>query len=234
MSFVDGFEAPEHLPERLPLDWLDRLILSNGAHREREKGLCVMEAVAWIAGEEHSDKPSCACPVISAFLRDWNDNLPNDAERARLLRPLVPKLVGTKATRKVEGQRAWLAVDWHVRVQAPAWLDLAGLAEHATALRGLAPIVDVATAHASSDALTRAAEASQAAESAARSAAESAAWSAAESAAWSAAESAARSAARSAAESAAWSAAWSAAESAAESAAYARMADKLITLLRAA
>src|SRR3974390_2421567 len=73
---------------------------------------CVMEAVAFVAGEPWSDNPQCACPLISAFLRGWNDSLPTDAERDRLLRPLVPRLIGTKADFQTEKKRSLMALEW--------------------------------------------------------------------------------------------------------------------------
>ena len=48
------------------------LSLKSGAHSP-DSTFCVMEAVAFVAGEEWSDHPVCACPVISAFMRAWND-----------------------------------------------------------------------------------------------------------------------------------------------------------------
>lgn len=48
------------------------LSLKSGSHKAPNNGLvdaCVMEAVAYVAGEKWSDHPGCACPVISAFLR---------------------------------------------------------------------------------------------------------------------------------------------------------------------
>ena len=59
---------------------------------------CVMEAVAYVAGEEWSDHPECASTVISAFLRSWNDSL-SDEDR-QMLKPLIPKLVGTRRRRR--------------------------------------------------------------------------------------------------------------------------------------
>ena len=122
----------------------DRLVLRSGSHSTRAAdALCVMEAVAWVAGEPHSDHPACACPVIGAFLRSWNDNLPDDETRTRLLAPLIPRIVGSRATREVEARRSYLALDWLAREQAPAWLSLRDdLKAHAVALRGLAPLTD--------------------------------------------------------------------------------------------
>ena len=124
--------------------------LSAGSHETAHEGACVMEAVAYVAGEPWTDRPTCACPVISAFLRTWNDALPTDADRDRLLRPLVPRLAGSRATPEVETCRVWLAVDWLVRTCAPTWLALTkDLEGHAHALRGLPALVsaDVAREH---------------------------------------------------------------------------------------
>ena len=61
--------------------------LGKGSHSPTDGEMCVMEAVAYVAGEPWSDAPKCACPVITAFLVSWNDSLPSDAERDRLLKP---------------------------------------------------------------------------------------------------------------------------------------------------
>ena len=120
--------------------------LSAGAHKCVEQGACVMEAVAYVAGEPWSDTPACACPVLGAFMRDWNDDLP-EADRDRLLRPLVRRLVGSRSTPEVEVRRSWLAMDWLVRTNAPAWLRLTpALVPHADALTDLSPIMDAQTA----------------------------------------------------------------------------------------
>ncbi len=125
---------------------LDAVVLKEGSHRKRlATQLCVMEAVAWVAGEKHSDQPECACPIIGAFLRDWNDRISDDETRTRLLKPLVPRLVNSKSTVAVELRRSFLALDWLAREQAPAWLSLRDdLKAHAVALRGLRPLTDAA------------------------------------------------------------------------------------------
>ena len=198
-----------------------------GAHPSRDKGMCVMEAVAYVAGEPHSDHPACACPIISAFLRSWNDGLSTDKDRQRLLGGFVFRLVATKASAEIELKRSMMAFRWLVNVLTPSLLEMTpSLVDHAKTLRKikiskkLSAAYSAALSAAESVALSAARSAAySAAESAARSAAYSAADSAALSAAYSAAESAARSAAYSAADSAALSAARSAAYSAAESAA---------------
>jgi hypothetical protein len=52
---------------------------------------------------------------------------------------------------EIETRRAWLAIDWLVRDHTAAWVALAGLDEHAAALRALAPIVGSASARASKE-----------------------------------------------------------------------------------
>ena len=136
-------DMTRELPAVLPLIGLDGIVLKSGGHESRESAVCAMEAVAWLAGEPHSDHPQCACPVIGAFMRSWNDTIHNDDTRTRLLKPLLPLLIGTRSTKAVELQRSYLALDWLARVQAPAWLSLRDdLKAHAVVLRGLKPLTD--------------------------------------------------------------------------------------------
>lgn len=102
---------------------LHGLTFSYGAHKIRADGTCAMEAAAWLAGEPHSDSPACTCPVIAEFIRTWNDGLPKDADRRRLLGPLVVEIVGTRNDALCE-RRALMALDWVMRVQVPAWMRL--------------------------------------------------------------------------------------------------------------
>jgi hypothetical protein len=166
--------------------------LARGSHDPGAE-MCVMEAVAFVAGETWSDAPQCACPVITAFLVSWNDSLPSDAERDLLLKDLIPEIVGTRLTPEVEERRSYLALDWLIRVFTPKWLDLVpALHEHAKALRELEAIADMAGAAAAGVRVNAAGDA---------------AWDAAGDAAWAAA--------RAAAGAAAWDAAWDAAGAAA-------------------
>jgi hypothetical protein len=174
---------------------LDTLTLLSGSHEVDSGQMCVMEAVAYVAGEPWSDQPQCACPVISAFLRAWNDSLPTDEERDRLLKPLVLQIIDTKSTAAVEERRSYLALDWLIRVFTPKWLDMvASLGAHAKALRDLEEIADPAARDAAGAAVwdaawaaMRAARSDSAAWAAAGAAARAAAWDAAWPAAWDAA-----------------------------------------------
>jgi hypothetical protein len=208
--------------------------LQHGAHDSRDEGVCVMEMVAWMAGEPHSDHPECTSPVVAAFLRSWNDGLPDDAMRDRLLRPLLPVVLDTRTTAADETTRAWMATDWLVRVHAPAWMDLVpSLRERAAELRALpaltsaeiAVAVQATMEHARVDANAARAAAGDAAWAAAGDAAGDAARDAARDAAGAAAGDAAGDAAGAAAGDAAWAAAGDAARDAARDAAWAAARD---------
>ena len=199
------------------LAYLESLQLEVGAHAAPNNGLahaCVMEAVAYVAGEPWSDNPECSSPVIAAFLRSWNDSL-GDEDR-QMLKPLIPRLVDTRASIEIEYKRAWMATDWLVRECAPAFLRLGGLSGQAELLEKLTPVLSTEAAVAAQPNLEVAREDAAAARAAAR----AAAWAAARAAAWAGARAAARAAAWDAARAAAWDAAWDAAWAAAWDAAW--------------
>lgn len=206
--------------------------LKAGGHDDISRGLCVMEAVSYVAGESWSDSPQCACPVISAFLRNWNDSLPDD-ERNELLRDLIPRLVGTRSTPEIEQRRATMAADWLIREHAPAWLRVAGMNLHADALSGLPEITDFSQC----PNLMPALEAARRDASAAWADAWDDAWATAGDASWAAAGAAARAvardaawatagdAARATAGDASWATAWAAAWATERAAAWATARD---------
>ena len=198
----------------------DTITLACGAHEDRSNGLCLLEAVAWFAGESHSDHPACVSPVVAAYGRHLNDVLPDESRR--LLIPFIPAMSHT-AGDGLDKARGYLALDWLIRVYTPAWLDLAGLSAEAGQLRGLHRINDLITVRNAGPVVRMAADKATAAGTAARNAAWDAAGTAARTAAgpaaWDAAGTAARAAAEDAAGTAAWDAAWPAAEDAAETAA---------------
>ena len=115
---------------------LDALVLKSGGHESVSDGLCAMEAVAWLAGEPHSDRPECACPVLAAYVRNLNDRMP-DAQRQRL-KPYLALLIGTR-TAALELARAQSLAWSAITTFAPAALEKAGLFEHARALVALTP-----------------------------------------------------------------------------------------------
>ena len=170
----------------IDLGRLERIkALGRGQHKppNGEFSACVMEAVAYVAGEPWSDHPECACPVIGTFLRTWNDSLPDD-DRTALLLPLIPRLVGTRLTRATEVRRATMSADWLVREYTPAWLRLAGLISQADALAALPEIADFTDTPSLMPALIAARDSAAAAWAAAVGAAWDAAGAAAVGAAW--------------------------------------------------
>lgn len=91
---------------RLRVKDLRRLLpggeLAQASHSVRQdgtpNGVCLMEAVAWVAGEPHSDHPQCACPVLTAIGIEINDTT-DDEGRQRLI-PAIPALIGSKTGSK--------------------------------------------------------------------------------------------------------------------------------------
>ncbi len=191
-----------------------KTIIKHGSHGSYGEGACAMELVDYLdrrrkgkrvgKTDKLTDAPACVCPALRAFVVSWNDSIKSDEDRTSILGPILSKLLDTKSTPSVETRRSWMATDWGVRVFAPEWLDLAGLGEHAKALRYLPEITSRAAAEAAMPAVRAANSAAYAARNAARNAAEDAA----EDAAWGAAGDAA------------WGAAWAAAKAAAKDAAW--------------
>jgi hypothetical protein len=159
---------------------LETLTLAAGGHPDLSAGACLLEAVSAFAGEEWSDTPACVSPVLGAFGRNLNDVLPDD-KRQQLV-PLIPQMPGT-ADDGLDETRSYMALDWLIRTHAPAWLDLAGLAEEAKSLRDLRRIVDLVAARSAGPVVRVAAEKARVKRAAAGAAARAAAWAAARDAA---------------------------------------------------
>lgn len=96
-----------------PWFWRDAEMFSNlrlrsGYHRDPRNGLCLMEAVAWLAREPHTDTPLCVDPLLTGFGVLVNDMVSPDTRQERL-KPLIPALIGTRGdgyVRKREQQAA--------------------------------------------------------------------------------------------------------------------------------
>jgi hypothetical protein len=147
--------------------------LGSGSHGSANDGLCFMEMAAWFAGEAHSDKPDCACPVLGAYGIRLNDAMPDDL-RDRLLKPLVPQIVGTR-DKGSEQRRAEFLAMWAVNKVLPIILRLRGFESHAMACekaKGLSEAKSAAyAAYAAANAAAYAAYAAYAANAAANAAA---------------------------------------------------------------
>jgi len=165
----------------LTLDDIPAITLKAGEHRTADDGMCVMEATAMLAGEGMTDHPQCASPVISTFLRSWNDVLPDDDRQT--LKQYIPLLIGTAGTPDLEARRAWMCTDWLVRTYAPAWLRLAGLTTQADLLAGLPEFVQGMDVPSIRPTINAVRDDARAARAAARDAAGDAAWDAARAAA---------------------------------------------------
>ena len=117
---------------------LDTLILEHGSHTSPEHGMCVMEAVAYVAGEPHSDHPKCASRVLTNLLIGLNDRW--NANDRQLLKPYIPKLVGTNTGEADEETRRWMITDWLVHEYAPAIFRHVGLTAEAEEFEQFAAI----------------------------------------------------------------------------------------------
>jgi hypothetical protein len=112
------------------------LELLPGFHGSPEEGLCALEAVSWMTGLPHSDRPACVCPVLASFLRAMNDHMPHDL-RQRLI-PFLPSLVGTRDPALAAPRAtalAWRAISVFAPIPLAA-ADLAGRRRPAGARRG--------------------------------------------------------------------------------------------------
>ena len=84
--------------------YFDGVDLVTGFGERRDGELCVMSLVALLAGEQHSDRPSTACPVITAFVIRINDAIDKSARQD--LKDYATRIMGTNDGRHHD--RAWL------------------------------------------------------------------------------------------------------------------------------
>jgi hypothetical protein len=84
--------------------------LARGRHQSPDQGACVMELASMLAEEPFSDHPRSVCPVIGAFLRAYNDGLPDD--RRQELYEYAAKVVGSAGSRSTRRARARLCLEW--------------------------------------------------------------------------------------------------------------------------
>lgn len=109
-------------------------VLLPGSHATFNAGLCFMEAVAYVAGETHSDHPDCVSPVLGAYARSLNDRLP--FEPRQRLYPYIGQVIGTNGDGRDDARRL-LLTGWLLKVHTPTWLRLAHLNGTATTLEEL-------------------------------------------------------------------------------------------------
>ena len=71
----------------------DNIELVSGIGDPRLGQMCIMSLVACLAGEEHTDSPATASPLIRSFAIPLNDHLPREARQR--LKPFAPRIIGT-------------------------------------------------------------------------------------------------------------------------------------------
>ena len=129
------------------------IVLYKGAHSDTECAdgqRCLFEWYNWLARQVNTDtRPPGVSPVLHQFGMALNDRLPDSKrqELAVLLPNGTSPLAGTETDGRDE-TRGYMALDWLLRTFAPAWLDLAGLAGEASALRDFRRVADLAAAQA--------------------------------------------------------------------------------------
>jgi hypothetical protein len=116
--------------------------LKSGSHESREDGMCAMEWISYLAGEEHTDAPQCVDPVLRQFGILLNDVLPDDLRQR--LRPYLARMIGTAHDGRAR-ERLFMVGDWAVRVAAAAAME-AERPDLAAKLRGVPKVVDKASA----------------------------------------------------------------------------------------
>ena len=106
----------------LALDTLGRVHLSTGHHERPDEGLCVMECVAFVAGEPHTDRPACACPVITQLAIHANDALGFLAQHGKELAQRVIALAGSKGSAATAHARACFLFNSAMQLLASGYL----------------------------------------------------------------------------------------------------------------
>lgn len=148
---VTDAEFDELISERVDPDEpdapaLESVVLEAAPHRRRSNRVTLLELVAWLAGQPHSDDPEGVSAPLGTFGRWLAAGL--DAVPRQALRTTASGLVGSAASPEVERQRAWALTRWLVQVHATAWLRRAGMSDVANQLStlALADPPDLATA----------------------------------------------------------------------------------------
>ncbi len=147
-------------------------VLKQGSHK-RGKGdeFCGMEFVAKLAGEPWTDDPQCSHPVLSAYVRQLNDSTwASDAERTRVLLPLIARVFGTRDLKISVARIAEATIREVVPLALESAASIHPMPEHAARLREAAQACRIAPADAAARAAAYAADAAAARAAAARAA----------------------------------------------------------------
>jgi hypothetical protein len=137
---------------------------SGSGNGNPEDGLCLMQMVDWFDGRERkiTDKPPCACPILTAYGIRLNDDAPSQDARDELW-PLVFQLVGSRDKAAEKARIEFLIVET-TRVCVADAFEAIGLHGHAKVLRSVQTVADArrATAYAAAAAAAAAATAAAA------------------------------------------------------------------------
>lgn len=90
--------------------------LTIGHHDDPSEGRCAMEWVSYLAGERHTDSPTCVSPFLRQFGMCLNDSLPNVPRQK--LRPYLARMIGTKDD-GLDDKRKQLVVAWAKTLPTP-------------------------------------------------------------------------------------------------------------------
>ncbi len=124
---------------------LGDIVLEAVPHARRGLRLSILELVSWLAHEPHSDAPASVSPVLATYARWFSSALDHDRRqdlKVRARQMIDGRSMGDStpaALSAVDDERAWLTTDWVIRVQAAAWLRLAGLVDTADRLEATGP-----------------------------------------------------------------------------------------------
>ena len=126
-----------------PANQQEPITLLLGSHPTRERGMCALEAVAFLAGEAHSDSPGCACTVMASYYKKLNDSCwSSDQARTNAMWPAVLALLNSKADRTTEQARGLALADFAIRTCLLDRAKMKGWTELVTVVEQLSPIVD--------------------------------------------------------------------------------------------
>jgi len=121
---------------------MDLLVLGAGYHTKPQGSNLLLanllEAVAYVAGEDFTSYPDCVSKVLAGYGRHLCESLPHTLLQG--LKPFIPRLIGTADDGRDEA-RSYLALNWLYLEHAPALLRLVPkLAADADRLENLSPI----------------------------------------------------------------------------------------------
>ena len=133
-------ETPEEQPFAATPD-LEAIVLEGAPHSRRGTRLTLLELASWLDHQPHTDSPARVSPVLATYARWLAAGV--DSTTRQTLKPVAARLLGTApADDATEHARRWMATDWLVKVQAPAWLRAAGLVEAADRLTTIGSLTD--------------------------------------------------------------------------------------------